>query len=38
MARIITRYAWLRDLGKQAGQMRLTPRDRCVQKVVVTLS
>ena len=32
---IVARYAWLRD-GRQAGEMRLTPRDGQIGKLVVT--
>jgi steroid Delta-isomerase len=33
---IVARYAWLRDEGRQSGEMRLTPRDGRIQKLVVT--
>jgi len=33
---IVARYAWLRDEGKQSGEMRLTPRNGRIQKLVVT--
>ena len=33
---IVARYAWLRDHGRQAGEMRLTPRNGQIQKLVVT--
>jgi glycine cleavage system aminomethyltransferase T len=33
---IVARYAWLRDGGKQAGEMRLTPRGGRIQKLIVT--
>jgi steroid Delta-isomerase len=33
---VVARYAWLRDEGRQAGEMRLTPRDGQIQKLVVT--
>jgi steroid Delta-isomerase len=32
---IVARYAWMRD-GRQAGEMRLTPRDGQIGKLVVT--
>jgi hypothetical protein len=32
----VGRYSWLRDEGRQAGEMRLTPRDGRIQKLVVT--
>ena len=32
---VVARYAWLRDEGRQ-GEMRLTPRDDRIQKLVVT--
>jgi steroid Delta-isomerase len=32
----VGRYAWLRDEGRQAGEMLLTPRDDEIQKLVVT--
>ena len=33
---VVARYAWLRDEGRQAGEMLLTPRDDEIQKLVVT--
>ena len=33
---LVARYAWLRDEGRQSGEMRLTPRDGRIQKLVVT--
>lgn len=33
---IVARYAWLRDEGRQSGEMRLTPREGRIQKLVVT--
>jgi steroid delta-isomerase len=33
---VVARYAWLRDRGKEAGEMRLTPRGERIQKLVVT--
>ena len=33
---VVARYAWLRDEGRQAGEMLLTPRDDRIQKLVVT--
>jgi steroid Delta-isomerase len=33
---LVARYAWLRDEGRQAGEMLLTPRDDEIQKLVVT--
>ena len=33
---VVARYAWLRDEGRQAGEMRLTPRNDRIQKLVVT--
>ena len=33
---IVARYAWLRDEGRQSGEMRLTPRDGRIQKLVIT--
>jgi steroid delta-isomerase len=33
---VVARYAWLRDEGRQAGEMRLTPRDGQIEKLVVT--
>jgi hypothetical protein len=35
---VIARDAWLRDGGKQAGEMRLYPRDGRIRKLVVTFS
>jgi hypothetical protein len=35
---VIARYAWLRDGGKQAGEMLLYPRDGRIRKLVVTFS
>jgi steroid Delta-isomerase len=35
-AMIVARYAWLRDHGKQAGEMRLTPQNGRIKKLVVT--
>ncbi len=33
---IVARYAWLRDEGRRAGEMRLSPRNGQIQKLVVT--
>ena len=33
---IVARYAWLRDEGRQAGEMRLSERNGQIQKLVVT--
>ena len=33
---IVAGYAWLREEGRQAGEMRLTPRDGQIEKLVVT--
>jgi steroid delta-isomerase len=33
---VVARYAWLRDHGKQAGEMRLTRWDGRIKKLVVT--
>jgi steroid Delta-isomerase len=33
---IVARYAWLREEGRQAGEMRLTPREGQIEKLVVT--
>jgi hypothetical protein len=33
---VVARYAWLRDEGRQSGEMLLTPRDDQIQKLVVT--
>ena len=33
---VIARYAWRRDEGKQAGEMRLHPRNGRISKLVVT--
>jgi hypothetical protein len=33
---IVARYAWLRDDGRQAGEMRITQRNGQIQKLVVT--
>jgi steroid Delta-isomerase len=33
---IIARYAWRRDRGKQAGEMRLTRQNGRIKKLVVT--
>jgi hypothetical protein len=33
---VVARYAWVRDEGRQAGEMLLTPRDDRIQKLVVT--
>jgi hypothetical protein len=33
---VVARYAWLRDEGRQAGEMLLTPRGDRIQKLVVT--
>lgn len=33
---VIARYAWLRDAGRQSGEMLLTSRDGQIQKLVVT--
>jgi len=33
---IVARYAWRRDEGRQAGEMRLSPRNGRIQKLVVT--
>jgi hypothetical protein len=32
---IVARYAWLADDGREAGEMRLTPRDGRIAKLVV---
>ncbi len=34
--RVVARYGWLREPGKQAGRMLVTPRDSKIQKLVVT--
>jgi steroid delta-isomerase len=33
---IVARYAWLRDEGHQAGEMRITQRNGQIQKLVIT--
>jgi steroid Delta-isomerase len=33
---IVARYAWLREHGKQAGEMWLTPQDGRIKRLVVT--
>jgi len=33
---VIARYAWRRDNRRQAGEMRLYPRNRHIRKLVVT--
>jgi steroid delta-isomerase len=33
---IVARYAWLRDEGHQAGEMRISERNGQIQKLVVT--
>jgi steroid Delta-isomerase len=33
---IVARYAWRRDEGRQAGEMRLSQRNGQIQKLVVT--
>jgi steroid delta-isomerase len=33
---IVARYGWLRDEGRQAGEMRLSPRNGRIQKLIVT--
>ena len=33
---IVARYAWLRENRRQAGEMRLTPREGQIEKLVVT--
>jgi steroid Delta-isomerase len=33
---VVARYGWLRDEGRQAGEMLLTPRGDQIQKLVVT--
>ena len=33
---VVARYAWLREEGRQAGEMLLTPRDDEIQRLVVT--
>jgi steroid delta-isomerase len=33
---VIARYGWLREPGKQAGRMLVTPRDGKIEKLVVT--
>ena len=33
---VVARYAWLREEGRQAGEMLLTPRDDQIQRLVVT--
>ena len=33
---VVARYAWLRENGKQAGEMRLTPQNGRIKKLVVT--
>ncbi len=32
----VARYPWLRDHGKQAGEMRLTPQHGRIKRLVVT--
>jgi len=33
---IVARYAWRRDEGRQAGEMRISQRNGQIQKLVVT--
>ena len=33
---VLARYAWLRQNGRQAGEMRLTPHKGLIRKLVVT--
>ena len=33
---IVARYAWLRDKGREAGEMRISQRNGQIQKLVVT--
>ena len=33
---IVARYGWLKEPGKQAGRMLVTPRDGKIQKLIVT--
>jgi RimJ/RimL family protein N-acetyltransferase len=33
---IVARYGWLKEPGKQAGRMLVTPRERKIQKLIVT--
>ena len=33
---VVARYAWRREEGRQAGEMRLTPREGQIEKLVVT--
>ena len=33
---VVARYAWMRDGGKQAGELHLTPRDGEIARLVVT--
>ena len=33
---VVARYAWLREEGRPAGEMRLTPREGQIEKLVVT--
>jgi hypothetical protein len=33
---IVARYAWLRDEGRQAGEMRISQRNGQIQKLLVT--
>jgi hypothetical protein len=33
---VVARYAWLREEGRQAGEMLLTPREGQIEKLVVT--
>ncbi len=35
-AEIVARYAWLRDEGRTAGELRVTPRDGRIARLVVT--
>jgi len=33
---VVARYAWRRDRGRQAGEMRLYPRNGRIRRLVVT--
>ena len=33
---VVARYGWLREPGKQAGRMLVTPRDGKIEKLIVT--
>jgi hypothetical protein len=33
---IVARYAWRRDVGRQAGEMRVSQRNGQIQKLVIT--